>query len=481
MTGMDGPGDYANADAARSVDRPLLGIEALLSQLWERYHCPIGITETHNVGTRDEQMRWFLEIWRSAELLRSEGVRVESVTAWSLLGAFDWKTLGVEKDNRYECGIFDLVSGEPRPTALVAMLRALGKGEPPPRTVALASAGWWRREVRFKHDTEGRDLKAVDTLLPLPDHRPQSPAPLLDSSPILITGATGLLGRELARACERRGLPHVLTDRATLELEDRNSIDEAIRKYRPASVINAAGWSKIDGAEEHPDRCFAANAVGPENLGRACRMGEIPLVHISSDMVFGGDKGAPYLEWDAPCPINTYGRSKAEGERRVLSTGAHVLIVRTATFFSPHDARNFAVTLLRDLQDGRAPAAVADRFMSPTYLPDLVDAVLDLLIDGEAGIWHLSNTGRTSWAELSRMLAEAAGYDPDGIVEVSADALWSAPRPADIALGSVRGSQLSEIDPAVQRFVNDTRLVAVKRPPHPNAAKRDPILTAAAE
>jgi len=79
------------------------------------------------------------------------------------------------------------------------------------------------------------------------------------------------------------------------------------------------------------------------------------------------------------------------------------------------------------------------------------------------------------------MLAEAAGYDPDGIVEVSADALWSAPRPADIALGSVRGSQLSEIDPAVQRFVNDTRLVAVKRPPHPNAAKRDPILTAAAE
>jgi dTDP-4-dehydrorhamnose reductase len=481
MVGMDGPGDYANADAARSVERPLLGIEALLDQLWERYRCPIGITETHNVGTRDEQMRWFLEIWRSAETLRGRGVRVEAIAAWSLLGAFDWKTLGVEKKDRYECGIFDLVSGEPRPTALVAMLRALAAGEPPPRNVALASPGWWRREVRFKHDTEGRDLKAVGTLVELPGHIPQSPAPTIDSAPILITGATGLLGREFARACERRALPHVLTDRAALNLEDRVSIDEAIRKHRPASVINAAGWSSIDGAEAHPDRCFAANALGPENLGRACRMAEIPLVHISSDMVFGGDKGAPYLEWDETCPVNTYGRSKAEGERRVLSTGADVLLVRSATFFSPHNANNFAISLLRELQNGKSPSAVADRFMSPTYLPDLVDAVLDLLIDGEVGIWHLANSDRTSWAELSRLLAETAGYDPDAIVEVTAETRWTARRPVDVTLGSVRGCQLSEVEPAVQRFANDTRLVSVGRPPQPNAGERDPILVVAAE
>jgi dTDP-4-dehydrorhamnose reductase len=246
-------------------------------------------------------------------------------------------------------------------------------------------------------------------------------------------------------------------------------------------VINAAGWARIAGAEIDPDRCAGANALGPEHLARACRMFDIPLVHISSDLVFDGNKGEPYLEWDEPHPVNAYGRSKAEGERRVLASGARVLVIRTAGCFSPDDANNFGMRLLRDLQDGKTPAAVTDRFMSPTYLPDLVDAVLDLLIDGELGIWHLSNPSRVSWAELARMLAEAAGHDPDRIMEVSAKARWQAPMPADVTLGSTRGAQLSEVGPAVERFVSATRLIRVEHPPHPAADTRDPIVTEAAE
>jgi dTDP-4-dehydrorhamnose reductase len=245
-------------------------------------------------------------------------------------------------------------------------------------------------------------------------------------------------------------------------------------------VINAAGWVKIEQAEENPDLCIGPNAVGPENLARACRVADIPMLHISSDLVFDGTKGAPYLEWDEPNPVNVYGRSKAEGERRVLASGARVLVIRTATCFSPDDANNFAIQLLRELQDGKSPPAVVDRFMSPTYLPDLVDAALDLLIDGELGVWHLSNPGRVSWVELSRMLAEAAGYDPERIVEVTSESLWPAPRPFDVTLGSTRGSQLSEVGPAVERLVNDTRLIRIEDPPHPPADARDPIVTEAA-
>jgi dTDP-4-dehydrorhamnose reductase len=481
MTGLDGPGDYANADAVRSIARPLLGPEALLRQAWDRYHTPIGITETHNVGTRDEQMRWFFELWRKAESLRGEGVDIVSVTAWSLLGAFDWKTLGVEKDNRYEVGVFDLRGGTPRPTALVPLLRALANGEPPPQPLPLTSPGWWHRPIRFQYDTEGREIKEVDNLLPLPEHLPPSPPPTTEAAPILITGMTGMLGRAFTRACELRGLPHVVTDRAMLDLEDPDSIRRALRQHQPSAVINAAGWVKIDDAEDDPDLCIGPNALGPENLARACRIADIPLVHISSDLVFDGLKGEPYLEYDEPNPVNVYGRSKAEGERRVLASGARVLVVRTATCFSPDDANKFAMRLLLDLQHGKSPRAVVDRFMSPTYLPDLVDATLDLLIDGELGIWHLSNPGRVSWLELSRLLAEAAGYDPDRIIEIPATERWRAPMPPDVTLGSTRGSQLSEVKPAVERFVNDTRLVHVENVPHPGASARDPIVTEAAE
>jgi dTDP-4-dehydrorhamnose reductase len=241
MAGQDGPGDYANADAARSIARPLIGLEGLLTQAWERYGIPLAVTETHNVGSRDEQMRWILETWRSCERLRQDGVRVEAVTAWALLGSFDWKTLGVEQARRYEVGVWDIGSGEPRATALVPLLRALSRGEEPPPSPAFASPGWWRNDERFGHDTEGRKLKRVEDLIPAPDHRPQSPPVIIPSRPILITGLTGTLGRGFDHCCHRRGLPHVMTERAELQLEDRPLIDQALRKHRPYAVINAAG------------------------------------------------------------------------------------------------------------------------------------------------------------------------------------------------------------------------------------------------
>jgi dTDP-4-dehydrorhamnose reductase len=154
-----------------------------------------------------------------------------------------------------------------------------------------------------------------------------------------------------------------------------------------------------------------------------------------------------------------------------------VLILRSGSFFSPHDTKSFAVQLLRELQDGRRPAAATDVLISPVYVPDLADAALDLLIDAEAGIWHVTNTGALTWLELARELATAANCDGDRVVEKSASEIWKAPRPPAIELGSDRGPQLSEIRSAVQRFVNDTRLVELHDLPNPNAGQRDPVLT----
>ena len=482
MVGQDGPGNYANADAVRSIARPLIGREALLRECWERYRIPIGVTETHNVGTRDEQMRWILETWRGCEQLRQDGVQIESVTAWALLGSFDWKTLGVEKAGRYEVGVFDIGGGEPRSTGLAPLLKALAAGQEPPANLAFASPGWWRRETRFDHDTEGREIKQVEDLVPAGGYPAQPAPPILPVRPLLITGLTGTLGRAFDHACALRGIPYVMTERATLQLEHRASIEQAIRDIRPYAIINAAGWSSIERAELDPRGCFEANSTGAHNLALAAKRAGIQLVTFSSDMVFDGRKDGRYCEWDEPSPLNVYGRSKAEAERRVLASGAQALVVRTATFFSPHDARNFAARALRELARGRPVAAAGDLFMSPTYVPDLVDATLDLLIDGETGLWHLSNPTCCSWAEFVRALAEQAGFDAEQVQAVPASELgWHAPRPTRVPLGSARGALLSELAPALGRFVSDTRLIATPQEPKPDASQRDPVVTIAAE
>jgi dTDP-4-dehydrorhamnose reductase len=266
-----------------------------------------------------------------------------------------------------------------------------------------------------------------------------------------------------------------MIERAELQLENRESIEDMIRQVRPCAILNAAGFASIERAESDRQRCFEANALGPENLAKAAKRAGIPLVTFSSDMVFDGTKDGPYVETDETRPLNAYGQSKAEGERRVAASGGQTLIIRSATFFSPHDAKNFAVRILDDLDKGATPPAANDCFMSPTFVPDLVDAALDLLIDGETGIWHLSNPACMSWEEFARELAEAAGFDPEAIVGMPArDLGWTAPRPSRTPLGSVRGKMLSEVEPAIARFLHDTRLAPHRRAPQSSASQRDP-------
>ena len=274
--------------------------------------------------------------------------------------------------------------------------------------------------------------------------------------PILITGATGTLGRGFARLCAERYLACHVTSRAQLDITDPDSITAALERFEPWLVVNAAGYVRIDDAEHDHARCHRDNALGPEILARACARHRIGLVTFSSDLVFDGRKREPYHEIDRPAPLGVYGRTKLEAEIRVLDAHPGSLVVRTSAFFGPWDEHNFVTLALRELAAGREVHAAGDTIVSPTYIPDLVHACLDLAIDGERGLWHLANTGATTWADLAREAAKLAGHHGhqiERIVPVPGAALpWRARRPVFSALGSARGVLLPPWNDALRRY-----------------------------
>jgi dTDP-4-dehydrorhamnose reductase len=206
------------------------------------------------------------------------------------------------------------------------------------------------------------------------------------------------------------------------------------------------------------------NAEGPARLAEACAARGLALLTFSSDLVFDGRSGRPYVESDAVSPLNVYGVSKAEAERRVLDAKPDALVVRTSAFFGPWDEFNFVTLALGALARGDRVVAADDAVVSPAYVPDLATASLDLLIDGACGIWHLANEGETTWADLARAAARAAGLDASLVDARSTSSLGlAAPRPRFSALGSVRTAMMPPLENAICRYLA-ARPLEVARP-----------------
>lgn len=201
---------------------------------------------------------------------------------------------------------------------------------------------------------------------------------------------------------------------------------------------------------------MSANAAGAAALAKICARRGIPTVSFSSDLVFDGSSGRYYVESDVPAPLNIYGHSKAECERCITGLPGDHLIVRTAAFFSPWDGYNFAAQTVRALREGTCFRAADDHVVTPTYLPHLCSAVLDLIIDGATGIWHLSNGEALSWAGFARCIAERCGCDATLVQPVAGATLgWRARRPAHVPLGSEKGRLLPPLCHAIDRFAQD--------------------------
>ena len=450
--GGNGRHTYVDVEAVRVCAEGTAGPRALLSEAWERYKLPLAVTEVHLGCTRDEHLRWLREVWDAARALRADGVDVRAVTAWSLLGAFDWNSLLTRDENFYEPGVFDVRAPRPRPTALARMARDLARGREHDHP-ALDSPGWWRRLDRLLYPAVRRTRARTEVAR----EREFDVGMKRAARPLVITGATGTLGRAFARLCEVRGLSYHLLTRAEMDIADGGSVETALARLRPWAVVNAAGYVRVDDAERDAGRCMRENAEGAATLAEACASRGAALVTFSSDLVFDGAKSAPYVESDRIAPLNVYGRSKAEGERRVIEAHAGALVVRTSAFFGPWDEHNFATVCLRALAAGRAFVAADDSVVSPTYVPDLVNACLDLLIDGESGVWHLANAGAVTWAEFATLVARRAGFDPSFIESRPTKELrLAAPRPLYSALASERAALLPPLDSAVARYLRDS-------------------------
>jgi dTDP-4-dehydrorhamnose reductase len=434
--GSNGRESYVDVEAVR-IDRLKheVGPDKRLREAWQRYRIPIVVSEVHHGCTREEQVRWFVDVWNAADKERRKGADIRAVTLWSMFGAVDWRSLLTRRDGIYDVGAFDTRSEMPRPTLVAKTAARLGRGEKLDLPV-LDVPGWWKRPGR----TYAR-----------PRYDMLSTA-AARARPLLITGGTGTLGRAFSRICAHRGLAHVLTTRADLDITDEASIAAALERYKPWAVINSAGFVRTWEAESKADECFRINATGPELLGRACKLHGIPLVTFSSDLVFDGTLGRAYVEPDQPAPRCPYGRSKADAEARLLEIGADALIVRSSAFFGPWDRYNFLHQTVEALRRGEDVHASDQTIVSPTYVPDLVHAALDLLLDGETGIWHLTNQGAISWYELARATADRAMLDSRKI-RIADD-----PEPTDTSLTSERGLLLRPLDEALAAYAEDARL-----------------------
>lgn len=429
--GGNGRDRYVDAEAVR-IERlhGRTGIGPRLTEAWQRYRLPMVVSEVHHGCTRDEQLRWFAEVWDTASALRGDGMDVRAVTLWSLFGNVDWRSLLTRREEHYDVGAFDVRGPEPRPTAVAQAAKAFAQGRRFDHPV-LDVPGWWRRPARL-YPWHGR-CKDYGR----------------DGRKLLITGATGTLGCAFARICEHRGISFCLTSRTDLDIASDASIERAIAGYRPWAIVNTAGFVRVADAERERDACFEANATGAQKLARACAGANIPLVTFSSDLVFDGSLGRPYAEDDAPCPSTAYGASKADAERHVLREAQDALIIRTSAFFGPWDRHNFAWNVLNQLARDEPVLACKQTVVSPTYVPDLVHAALDLLIDGETGIWHLANEGQLSWHDFACRVAEAGGFDRSLVLPLP-DA-----RPANTALRSGRGALLRPVEHAIDHYARE--------------------------
>jgi dTDP-4-dehydrorhamnose reductase len=425
-------------EAVRVLPEGVTGPRALLAQAWERYSLPLAVTEVHLGGTREQQLRWLSEVWTAASEARDDGADVRAVTAWAAFGTRDWSSLVTRLNGEYEPGLFDVRGPVPRPTALASMARALAQGKPFDHPT-LDSPGWWCCPERIVYP-QGRPARAR----PGAGRREQQ---------LLVTGAAGTLGSALVRLCEQRGLAARGLDRGELDVTSRADVDRMLGETDAWAVVNTAGFVRVDDAEDEAEACRRENVDGATVLASACAARGIPLVTVSSDLVFDGAKRGAYVESDAPVPLGVYGATKALAEARVLECHPCALVVRTAAFFGPWDEANFLTLALRSLAAGVPVVAANDLIVTPTYVPDLAHAALDLLVDGERGIWHLTNGQAMTWADFACAAARVAGLDSSLVMGLPHDTLgFRARRPPNAALGSERGLTLPSLEQALSRY-----------------------------
>jgi dTDP-4-dehydrorhamnose reductase len=253
---------------------------------------------------------------------------------------------------------------------------------------------------------------------------------------LLVTGAAGMLGRDVASAATVAGHELTALGHAELDIGDAGAVEAAVSQARPHAVVNCAAWTDVDGAEKRTREAFAVNGPGAGNVARAAAGAGAWIVHVSTDYVFSGEKRSPYLESDPTDPRSQYGASKLAGELAVAQAApaAHT-IVRSSWLFGTAGPC-FPATILRAGAERDQLTVVDDQVGCPTFTGHLAPALLALAQDPIAGLVHVAGGGQCSWYDFSREIVRLAGLGCEVLPGTTADLGRPAPRPAYSVLGT---------------------------------------------
>jgi len=228
---------------------------------------------------------------------------------------------------------------------------------------------------------------------------------------IVLGGASGLLGQSVSQVLREAGFDVLAASRADFDPASKDALMRAVDEYKPDFIFNTVAYTAVDKAESEPDRAAALNKALPAMLGRVCRDKGVGLVHYSTDFVFDGKKASPYLETDPVNPQSVYGKTKLAGERALSELGPdNLYILRTAWIFGPGKS-NFVAKILGLAKERPTLNVVHDQRGSPTYTVDLARYTLALVEAGAPGLYHVVNSGRASWCELTAEAVAVAGVD----------------------------------------------------------------------
>lgn len=397
-TGQLGHLTFVDVDAIRSRSEGVLGLKVLLRQAWERYGIPVAVTECHNGATRDEQARWFVDVWSLATELRAEGVDVQAVTAWSLLGSYDWNRMVTRFIGHYEPGVFDLRSGSPRPTLMAHVLRALAVGERP-QTPVLSTPGWWRRSAL---------VDGASAACPAQFEVSLSDAAARETEVLMIVGDDGPLVRLARLACEVRGLHHVVCQ----------GVEQDLIQWAPWAVLDLVNFQEAHGGRREPT---------------GLRTSALPALCDRLGIAY-----AKLADAAAPDP----------------DLGLRALMLRCDPIYSPDEANAAAKRILDRLEAGDAVQARIDRRWRQAYGPDVLDATLDLLLDGATGVIELRAPESWSEYDFARTLCDVAGCDLQLVRPVGSSAKTMMANQPGYA------SHLPPGETTLERFVRESRLTA---------------------
>ena len=245
----------------------------------------------------------------------------------------------------------------------------------------------------------------------------------------LITGGSGQLGIAVSQELDKLGITFGAWCSKDLDITQSSTVSEAIQRLSPTVIINCAAWTDVDGAESHEIDASRVNSDGPENLALAAKLCNSRLIHVSTDYVFSGESQSPWKVEDEVNPQSAYGRTKAQGESRVLATYPESsFVVRTAWLYSPW-GKNFAKTMSKLAIKGEGEVRVVnDQIGQPTSAIDLAEQLVALgLSTSPAGVYHGTNSGQATWFEFAQEILNLAGADVGRVKPVSSS---EYPRPA---------------------------------------------------